>query len=107
MKVKNESEVAQSCLTLYDPMDCSRPGSSIHGIFQARVLQWGAIAFSECSVQPCVKVVFIEWRRVGMHFSVTARGGSQFLVSPLELFPAPWTHGSPAVVCVRITWGIG
>ena len=46
MKVKRESEVAQSCLTLYDPMDCSLPGSSIHGIFQARVLEWAAIAFS-------------------------------------------------------------
>ena len=46
MKVKNESEVAQSCPTLSDPMDYSPPGSSIHGIFQARVLEWGAIAFS-------------------------------------------------------------
>ena len=46
MKVKSESEVAQSCLTLSDPMDCSPPGSSIHGIFQARVPEWGAIAFS-------------------------------------------------------------
>ena len=46
MNVKSESEVAQSCLTLRDPMDCSLPGSSIHGIFQARVLEWGAIAFS-------------------------------------------------------------
>ena len=45
MKVKTESEVAQSCLTLSDPMDCSPPGSSVHGIFQARVLEWGAIAF--------------------------------------------------------------
>ena len=45
MKVKSESEVAQSCLTLSDPMDCSLPGSSIQGIFQARVLKWGAIAF--------------------------------------------------------------
>ena len=44
MKVKSESEVAQSCLTLSDPMDHSPPGSSIHGIFQARVLEWGAIA---------------------------------------------------------------
>ena len=43
MKVKSESEVAQSCLTLSDPMDCSLPGSSVHGIFQARVLEWGAI----------------------------------------------------------------
>ena len=46
MKVKSESEVAQSCLTLSDPMDCSLPGSSIHRIFQARVLEWDAIAFS-------------------------------------------------------------
>ena len=45
-KVKSDSEVTQSCLTLCDPLDCSLPGSSIHGIFQARVLQWGAIAFS-------------------------------------------------------------
>ena len=47
MKVKSESEVAQSYLTLSDPLDCSPTGSSIHGIFQARVLEWGAIAFSE------------------------------------------------------------
>ena len=46
MKVKSESDVAQLCLTLSNPMDCSLPGSSIHGIFQARVLEWGAIAFS-------------------------------------------------------------
>ena len=46
MKVESESEVAQSCLTLSDPMDRSPPGSSVHGIFQARVLEWGAIAFS-------------------------------------------------------------
>jgi len=46
MKVKNESEVAQSCLTLSDPMDRSLTGSSVHGVFQARVLEWGAIAFS-------------------------------------------------------------
>ena len=49
MQVKSESEVTQSGLTLRDPMDCSPPGSSIHGIFQARVLEWGAIAFSELS----------------------------------------------------------
>ena len=47
MKVKSESEVAQSCPTLSDPMDFSPPGSSAHGIFQAKVLEWGAIAFSE------------------------------------------------------------
>ena len=46
MKVKSEREVSQSCSTLSDPMDCSPPGSSVHGICQARVLEWGAIAFS-------------------------------------------------------------
>ena len=46
MKVKSESEVAQLCPTLRDPMDCSLPGPSVHGIFQARVLEWGAVAFS-------------------------------------------------------------
>ena len=50
MKVKSESEVAQSCPTLSDPMDCSLPGPSVHGIFQARVLEWGAIAFSNQKV---------------------------------------------------------
>ena len=49
MKVKSQSEVAQSCPTLSDPMDCSLPGSSVHGIFQARVLEWGDIAFSKRS----------------------------------------------------------
>ena len=47
MKVKSENKVAQSCPTLRDPVDCSLPGSSVHGIFQARVLEWGAIAFSK------------------------------------------------------------
>ena len=47
MKVKSESEVARLCLNLRDPVDCSPPGSSVHGIFQARTLEWGAIAFSE------------------------------------------------------------
>ena len=55
MKVKSDSEVAQSCLTLRDPMDCSLPGSSIHGIFQARVLEWGAIAFSDILVHVLLK----------------------------------------------------
>ena len=50
IKVKSEREVTQSCPTVRDPMDCSPPGSSIHGIFQARVLEWGAIAFSEYRV---------------------------------------------------------
>ena len=56
MKMKSEREVAQSCPTLSDPMDCSLPGSSVHGIFQARVLEWGAIAFSTM----CIRVAKIK-----------------------------------------------
>ena len=58
MKVKNESEVAQLCLTLSDTMDCSLLGSSVHGIFQARVLEWGAIAFSAhtCYILPIAPI---------------------------------------------------
>ena len=51
-KAESESEVAQSCPTLCDPVDCSPPGSSVHGIFQARVLEWGAISFSKGSSRP-------------------------------------------------------
>ena len=59
MKVKSESEVAQSCPTLSDPMDCSLPGSSIHGIFQARVLEWVAIAFSLGKFIPRYLILFV------------------------------------------------
>jgi len=61
MKVKSESEVAQSCPTLRDPMDCSLPGSSVHGIFQARVLKWGAPAFS---IKSCYKQDISDYREV-------------------------------------------
>ena len=54
MKVKRASEVTQSCLTLRDPMDCSLPGSSFHGIFQVRVLEWVAIAFSKGNAKGCL-----------------------------------------------------
>ena len=59
MKVKSESEVAQSCPTVSNPMDCSLPGSSVHGIFQARGLEWGAIAFSRFMYCPYL-FIFIE-----------------------------------------------
>ena len=67
MKVKSESEVTQLCLTLSDPMNCSLPGSSVHGIFQARVLEWGAIAFSNTlsrlviTFLPRSKRLLISW----------------------------------------------
>ena len=67
MKVKSESEVTQSCLTLSDPMDCSLPGSSIHGIFQARVLEWVAIAFSGKNgfvIKIMIMLRIAEWRWV-------------------------------------------
>ena len=62
MKVKSKSEVAQSCLTLSSLMDCSLPGSSIHGIFQAGVLEWGATAFSESNLGlPHCRQILIVW----------------------------------------------
>ena len=71
MKVKSESEVAQSCLTLNNPMDYSLPGSSVHGIFQARVLEWGAIALDwfqigkgllqGCILSPCLFNLYAEY----------------------------------------------
>ena len=64
MKVKSESEVAQSCLTLSDPMDCSLPDSSVHGIFQARVLEWGAIAFSDIPHELIIIIASLEMHSV-------------------------------------------
>ena len=71
MKVKSESEVAQSCPTLCDPTDCSPPGSSVHGIFQARVLEWGAIAFSVLFVYEYSKTVspFFLCFNIGLYLS--------------------------------------
>ena len=78
MKGKSESEVAQSCLTLRDPMVCSLPGSSVHGIFQARVLVWGAIAFSNYTANQWQK-----WHSNPMYiFSFPPRIISHLLLSP-------------------------
>ena len=71
MKVKSESEVAQSYPTPSDPMDCSLPGSSAHGIFQARVLEWGAIAFSHCNTLVYYNTALhITIKPVRCHFNV-------------------------------------
>ena len=79
MKVKSEKEVAQSCPTLRDPMDCSLPGSSVHGIFQARVLEWGAIAFSG---RLCYHHLNISWN--GKAWSLGSFSETnQHLISPL------------------------
>ena len=74
-KVKSESEVAQSCPTLCDPMDCSLSGSSIQGVFQARVLEWGAISFSRGSSRPRYRT----WVSciVSRHFYCLSHQGSQ------------------------------
>ena len=77
MKVKIDSEVAQSCPTFSDPMDYSLPGSSVYGILQARVLEWGAIAFSNCIVH---RVAKSQTRLSNFHFHLYS---CWFLWSPL------------------------
>ena len=84
MNVKSESEVAQSCPTLSDPMDCSLPGSSIHGIFQARVLEWGAIAFS---------ITLTRWAFVGKVMSLLFNMLSRLVITFL-----------PRSKCLLISW---
>ena len=79
MKVKSESEVAQPCPTLSDPMDCSIPGSSVHGTFQARVLEWGAIA-------ECWRIDAFElwcWRRL-LRVPWTARRPNQSILKEIS-----------------------
>ena len=107
MKVKSESEVIQSCPTLLDPMDCSPPGSSVRGIFQARVLEWGAIAFS-----------IISYRKVQSHYldyQCTGFAKNQFnetLISLIFLCLAKETNGfiipedgvCVQCVCVRVCY---
>ena len=115
MKVESESEVAQSCLTRSDPMDCSLPGSSIHGIFRATVLEWGAIAFS-----PIVKQLYSN---VVSHFSrillrlllcpgdspgKNSGVGCHFLLQ--GIFPTQRSNSclfmSPALACGFFTTGV-
>ena len=92
MKVKSESEVFQSCLTLCDPMDCSPPGSSIHGIFQARVLEWGAIAFSIIAIRPliilfksCSSLLCLSWFFCLLILSVVQRNLLWFVYFSLQI----------------------
>ena len=90
MKVKSEREITQSCPTLRDPMDCSPPGSCIHGIFQARVLEWGAIAFSKI-VWQFLKKLQIEL----LHHSVNSVTQSCLTLSdPMDCsLPGSCIHG--------------
>ena len=88
MKVKNESEVAQSCPTLSDPMNCSLPGSSVHGIFQARVLEWGAIAFSDPLAIVNYKSAFCHYRfAFSGHFIHMVYMEVQIMWSFMNFFP--------------------
>ena len=91
IKVKSESEVAQSCPTLSDPMDCNPPGSSVHGIFQARVLEWGAIAFSGGPmVGICLfkKLLGLPWWLSGKESAANA-GDTSSIPGPGR-FHMPW-----------------
>ena len=108
MKVKSESEVAQSCPTLSDPMDCSLPGSSVHGIFQARVLEWDAIAFSilitrlnkissftlEDSRVLCLRAGMLKSYCLGLNSNYNLLCDLKWkwkLLSCVWLFVTPWT----------------
>ena len=93
MKVKSESEVAQSCPTLRDPMDCSLPGSSVHGIFQARVMEWGAIAFSRYKGEFSPRSIILDrlyhfnrrtkhWGKKRGRFLSTGVGGADGIQAP-------------------------
>jgi len=101
MKVKSQSEVAQSCPTLSDPMDCSLTGSSIHGIFQARVLEWGAIAFSVMPTNMSISVLFrrmgsviwLNWIQSPALFLTSCKSFASYLMSPSldwHLQPKTW-----------------
>ena len=97
MKGKRESEVAQSCRTLLDPMVCSLPGSSIHGIFQARILEWGAIAFSVIYMDP---ILIFHFHNILISCNTWSMACQQ---KPLEvpnfrmvLFASLWCH----VICL-------
>ena len=88
MKVESESEVAHSCLTLSDPMDCSLPSSSVHGILQARVLEWGAIAFSGKTVWSFLKKLKIwlsydpEISALSINLKETKSGWQRVICTP-------------------------
>ena len=100
MKVRSESEVAQSCPTLRDPMDCSLPGSSIHGIFQARVLEWGAIALSV----PPLQVIIKHWAELPLLYSMYSLAicfahSSVHMLIPISQFNPPHCT-TPVFTCL-------
>ena len=84
MQVKSESEVVQSCPTLSDPTDCSLPGSCVHGILQARVLEWGAIAFSKIMYTDKYNYFYVKGKKSGLE---RLNDMSQIYVLKLEVYP--------------------
>ena len=102
-KVKSESEVTQSCPTLSDPMDCSLPGSFIHGIFQARVLEWGAIAFSFRLLGYTKRQGFhLPCTQESYYGSPVTAAGGQFLTSGRVVTEAALSH----CLLLHPRWGI-
>ena len=104
MKVKSESEVAQSRMTHHDPMDCSPPGSSVHGIFQARVLEWGAIAVSNtCLTSSIIHISqqsYMKKRRERWEIEVTRRRNSVQFSSVTQSCPTlcdPMNRSTPGL----------
>ena len=117
MKVKNENEVAQSCPTLSDPMDCSPPGSSIHGIFQARILEWGAIAFSYSPTNLITTLIvrlylfignylllFLEWegKRGNIFFLITKNQNADKSFAKMMV---PWVLEEGVIIQEYSKWG--
>ena len=98
MKVKSKSQVARSCPTLSDPMDCSLPGSSVHGIFQARVLEWGAIAFSSLSLY------IYNWITLLYNWNTVNQFSSVQLLSHVRLFVTPWIAARQASRIITNSW---
>ena len=101
MKVKRESEVAQSCPTCSDPMACSPPGPSIHGIFQARALEWGAIAFSGIS-ELVVMQIFLLGNKTFINLFLLTEWHfvSQILLTgPIKVLPNVVTFTSSSKIC--------
>ena len=89
MKVESESEVTQSCPTLSDPMDCSLPGSSIHGIFQARVLEWGAICRVEGKQKIRAVTQIFEGHVIAMYW-LEGKEGAVTELEMLGIIPFVW-----------------
>ena len=106
---ESESEVAQSCPILCYPMDCSPPGSSVHGILQARVLEWVAISFSRGSSRPRdrTQVSHIAGRRFNLWATREAPGDQIILSDRRHMLGSPTSHLCPAANFGTILWGLG